>query len=239
MTGSPRLATRPHLNSILGRLWRAHVERRLARERGTSQAPADEKIRSLSKEALLQGLTPIELKIKLEEMAEQTSEMFGTTTKNGATMKKRTSKRAGVRPNMDRRDLMGMIKAFPEDAKLDEERMTITFMLDQDEGEPLDCVMPFRFGVCGTCGGKGKHVNPSIDSEGITGSEMEELGPEFLEDYMGGVYDVPCAECAGQRVVPVIDEARADKKCLDAFHEWQEEQWRYARESDAERRSGA
>jgi hypothetical protein len=218
---------------------RAHVERATARARGQSIAPAEEKIRSLSKEALLHGLTPIELKIKLEEMAEQTSEMFGTTTKNGATMKKRTSKRAGVRPNMDRRDLMGMIKAFPEDAKIDEERMTITFMLDQDEGEPLDCVFPFKFDVCGTCDGKGKHVNPSIDSEGITGSEMEELGPEFMEDYMGGVYDVPCAECGGQRVVPVVDEDRADKKCLDAFREWQEAEWEHARTVDAERRSGA
>jgi hypothetical protein len=46
--------------------------------------------------------------------------------------------------------------------------------------------VPGRFDVCGRCRGAGKHVNPSIDGNGITSDEMQELGPDFLEDYMRG-----------------------------------------------------
>lgn len=62
--------------------------------------------------------------------------------------------------------------------------------------------MTERFAVCPTCEGRGTHVNPSIDAHGITAEEMDELGDDFREDYMGGVYDVACAECNGLRVVP-------------------------------------
>ncbi len=67
--------------------------------------------------------------------------------------------------------------------------------------------IPFKYEVCERCNGKGSHVNPSIDGHGITSDEMAEAGPEFLEDYMSGVYDVPCYECKGLRVVMVPDEA--------------------------------
>lgn len=67
--------------------------------------------------------------------------------------------------------------------------------------------IPFQYEVCDRCNGKGTHVNPSIDGNGITGDEMAEAGPEFLEDYMSGVYDVSCYECHGQRVVMVPDVA--------------------------------
>jgi hypothetical protein len=139
----------------------------------------------------------------------------------------------------DRRELMGMIKAFPEGAEIDENKMTVSFELDQDEGEPLDCVLPFKFEVCGTCGGKGSHVNPSIDSHGITASEWEEdYDEESRETYMSGGYDVPCNECGGQRVVPEIDEARADKKCLDAYRAWQKNEYESAAERAYQQRMG-
>lgn len=57
------------------------------------------------------------------------------------------------------------------------------------------------FAICPTCEGKGSHVNRAIDGNGITGEEMAELGPDFFEDYMSGVYDVRCEECGGNRVV--------------------------------------
>lgn len=70
-----------------------------------------------------------------------------------------------------------------------------------------DCCVtfPMRFTVCITCGGKGKHVNPSIDSHGITSDEWEqEWSNEERQMYIGGFYDVDCYECGGMRVVPDI-----------------------------------
>lgn len=64
-----------------------------------------------------------------------------------------------------------------------------------------------KYAVCPRCRGEGSHVNPSVDGHGITAEEMDELGPEFLDDYMGGVYDVRCEQCHGDRVVPAC---RAD-----------------------------
>ena len=68
-----RRRTTPHLNSILAKLWRAHVERMLAREAGRSQEPAEDKIAKPVESALRQGITPIELEIHLRTMDEQTS----------------------------------------------------------------------------------------------------------------------------------------------------------------------
>lgn len=59
-----------------------------------------------------------------------------------------------------------------------------------------------RFVACPRCEGRGTHVNPAVDGNGISREEMDELGDDFLEDYLGGVYDVACEECHGERVVP-------------------------------------
>lgn len=58
-----------------------------------------------------------------------------------------------------------------------------------------------EFEVCERCRGFGEHTNPAIDGNGITRSEMEELGPDFFEDYMSGVYNIRCEECNGHRVI--------------------------------------
>ncbi len=56
--------------------------------------------------------------------------------------------------------------------------------------------------VCPRCGGNGTHVNPAVDGQGITADEMAELGDDFMDDYMHGVYDIRCERCNGARVVP-------------------------------------
>ena len=50
--------------------------------------------------------------------------------------------------------------------------------------------IPSTVEVCHLCRGKGSHVNPDIDSHGITGSEMEELGEDFREAYSSGAYAI-------------------------------------------------
>lgn len=98
------------------------------------------------------------------------------------------------------------------------EDMTITFTrYIDDENDPdydPDCdveveeKVPGKYEVCGRCTGKGTHVNPAIDGHGITSEEFEQ-DPDFEEAYFGGVYDVPCYECKGKRVVLVVDEEKA------------------------------
>ena len=59
-----------------------------------------------------------------------------------------------------------------------------------------------RFAVCPRCEGRGTHVNPAVDGNGLSAEDFDELGDDFRDDYFGGVYDVACSECHGQRVVP-------------------------------------
>ncbi len=42
-----------------------------------------------------------------------------------------------------------------------------------------------KWEVCGTCNGRGSHVNPSIDSNGISAEEFAE-DPDFQDDYLAG-----------------------------------------------------
>lgn len=62
-----------------------------------------------------------------------------------------------------------------------------------------------KWEVCDVCSGRGKHVNPDIDSHGITQSEMAEWGHEEREMYFSGGYDVECYGCGGKRVQPSPD----------------------------------
>jgi len=79
----------------------------------------------------------------------------------------------------------------------------IVFLYDDTGDEEEEVEVPVVFEVCGLCEGKGSHVNPSIDSGGICCEDFED-DPDFREDYMSGSYDVPCHECNGRRVVPVV-----------------------------------
>jgi hypothetical protein len=127
---------------------------------------------------------------------------------------------------MDRRD-----QRQPHWLKHDHERMLILVEGEDEEGREVTTEIPARYDVCGTCDGRGTHVNPSIDRHGISAREFHE-DPGFREDYFSGVYDVTCNECAGRRVVLVpVDESKilADR--------WQDE-YDYAAERAAEMRMG-
>lgn len=98
--------------------------------------------------------------------------------------------------------------------------------------------VPFKWAVCETCQGKGKHVNPSIDCDGISGEDFAE-DPDFAESYMSGVYDVTCSECDGKRVVPELvprtPEQQSAVEVLDARERADAD---YEREVRAERAFG-
>jgi len=83
-------------------------------------------------------------------------------------------------------------------ASVDEDRMVATV---ETEAKPwVQTVVKIKYITCPTCNGTGSHVNPSIDASGLTGDDMMDDG--FLEDYMAGVYDVPCFHCHALRVIP-------------------------------------
>lgn len=86
--------------------------------------------------------------------------------------------------------------------------------------EPHVIILRACYEVCGTCDGKGSHVNPDIDCGGISGDDPfweddydydddwdycdDDDGPQRQTSrYMRGDYDVACYECGGKRVVPV------------------------------------
>lgn len=146
---------------------------------------------------------------------------------------------------MDRRDYFNEHgQLAPGDSKVDESRMAIVFSLMDDDGDEKQYELPVVWEVCGTCGGNGRHVNPSIDAEhGITREELDE-DPDFEHDYFGGVYDVTCSECKGKRVVPEIDRercARSEKltAILERWDDWCADEADYRSVCDMERRMGA
>lgn len=63
--------------------------------------------------------------------------------------------------------------------------------------------LPWEWSVCPVCRGNGSHVNPSIDAGGLTSADFAD-DPDFADDYMSGMYDVPCNRCSGKRVVPSV-----------------------------------
>lgn len=129
---------------------------------------------------------------------------------------------------MDRRD-----RDHQWYSRFDEARMVL--VIENDDGEEVE--IPAVYEVCGTCDGKGSHVNPAIDAHGISPEEFDE-DPGFREDYFSGVYDQPCNECHGRRVSPIVapDAPEELRKLADS---WIESKIEIQLAYEAERRMGA
>ncbi len=119
--------------------------------------------------------------------------------------------------------------------EIDERRMVARFSLPDEDGCDAETEeTPIRFEVCQTCDGRGRHVNPSIDCNGLAGEDFAE-DPDLAEAYMSGALDVTCYGCGGARVVPVpITEAVQER-----LNQFRQDQADYAAERAAETRVGA
>lgn len=102
-----------------------------------------------------------------------------------------------------------------------------------------ELTIPAKYEVCSRCNGKGTHVNSSIDGNGLSSDDMHKMGPDFLEDYLSGVYDVPCYECNGEKVVMVPNESKASPEELKAYYDYLQNEADYQAEIEAERKMGA
>lgn len=109
--------------------------------------------------------------------------------------------------------------------------------------EEVEFALPAVEISCFRCRGKGTHVNPSIDGNGITSDEWAEWDWEERENYRNGVYDVPCYECGGEcKTKEVVDAcylSEPQKYLLTLLAKKWREDANYARECEMERRMGA
>jgi hypothetical protein len=100
--------------------------------------------------------------------------------------------------------------------------MAPTVTLCTDDG---DVSLPGVNVICSRCGGEGHIVNPSID--GFTMDDLyEDFGSdadEFIDDYLGGRYDITCDECRGRGIVVEVDETRCDPALLAEFRQQERE----------------
>jgi hypothetical protein len=121
---------------------------------------------------------------------------------------------------------------------VDADRMVGIILLEDDDGDEEEASVRVKYVVCETCEGRGKHVNPSIDGNGLTSEDFAE-DPEFREEYMSGRYDVTCYECKGERVVLDLDRDNVEASLLARIDSMLEEREDDERERAAERRMGA
>lgn len=128
--------------------------------------------------------------------------------------------------------------ADPGYENFDEKRMVATVAIPAGEDGYSTEEVPMTYTVCPTCNGKGTHVNPSIDYNGLTREDFDE-DPDFEEGYFNGAYDVACYQCKGKRVVPVINRSACDPEVLKYLDEQEEERQRDAWERAAEMAMGA
>ncbi len=105
--------------------------------------------------------------------------------------------------------------------------------------DDIEVEIPTKFEMCQRCQGSGTHVNPAVDGNGLSQEDFDEAGPEFRDDYMAGVYDVPCYECQGKRVVMIPDRDKLTKEERAAWYQQVKELADMAAEEEAERRMGA
>ena len=105
--------------------------------------------------------------------------------------------------------------------------------------EEYECKLPKKNIVCPDCDGTGSQMNPSIDHNGITQSEMSELGDDFLDNYLSGYYHITCLGCDGNNVVPVVDTTNLSDYLKKELSSWMESEYEYQAIAHAERMMGA
>jgi len=103
----------------------------------------------------------------------------------------------------------------------------IVLKLYDEEGDEVEHTFPSKNEVCPTCEGFGTHLNPSIGNHAYTMEEFNEsFDEEGKEEYFrrGGIYDVTCEECKGNKVIQVVDEDHLSDEQKKLYAEWEEQE---------------
>lgn len=94
------------------------------------------------------------------------------------------------------------------------ERAPDRITVEDDDG--IERLLPTTFEVCDVCDGRGKHVNPNIDRQGLTADDFHD-DPDFYDSYKRGDYDITCNRCGGRRVIAVVDEDHTEAHLLKLY----------------------
>ena len=100
---------------------------------------------------------------------------------------------------------------------------------DESRADPEEIRLPAVWAICRTCGGDGHH---SRHLGAFTREDMDEQGPEFMEDYIAGHYDKTCETCNGSGKVKRANEAAMTPAQLKL---WRDHQRGEAEDRAAER----
>ncbi len=85
-----------------------------------------------------------------------------------------------------------------------------------EDADGIERMLPTRWETCDVCDGKGTHVNPNIDRQGLTAEDFHD-DPDFFDNYRRGDYDISCNRCGGRRVIAVVDEDHTEAHLLKLY----------------------
>lgn len=117
---------------------------------------------------------------------------------------------------IDKKRMLAWVNLEDLDVWFEEDNPEISEGLSRWFKDKVDdnyCVpIPIEFQLCDLCRGKGTHVNPSIDSNGITEEDWHDWDDDEKEGYFNGMYDVDCYCCGGEKVVPIISNCLSENE---------------------------
>jgi excinuclease UvrABC ATPase subunit len=114
--------------------------------------------------------------------------------------------------------------------------LTMARVLTLIDDEGAEEQLPLKWEICGCCEGRGKS---SAYLGAFTREDMDEEGPEFMEDYMAGHYDRACDDCGGSGKVQVVDYDKLTADQKKQYDDAVDEEASYQRMCAAERAMGA
>lgn len=113
--------------------------------------------------------------------------------------------------------------------------MSKTLTVYDVDGNESAFSLPTHFELCPCCEGRG---TSSAYLGAFTRSDMDEMGPDFMEDYMAGAYDRTCERCNGLRVIEVVTENKLTAAQRKAYRQERQEEADYEAECRMERLMG-
>lgn len=113
---------------------------------------------------------------------------------------------------------------------------TIKAIIDDEEDNAL-VELILKPDVCHRCNGTGKTLYGSLEGMAFTQSDFDE-DPDFREELMDGVYDVPCPNCARMGAVLTLDTEENPKEIVERIKKYVELKLELAREDAYNQRMG-
>jgi hypothetical protein len=124
--------------------------------------------------------------------------------------------------------------------------MSISFVIENDEGEEIEYELPSKKEVCNRCQGYGTHMNNSMGQHAYSQEEFNEVfhDDEDRRQYFtrGGIYDVTCEVCSGKNVIDVVDVTlltEEERKIYQIYLDIENDNAEFAAMCASERRMGA